>query len=245
MIKESTEQTYGNGRLEFFGSYCEARRLMDYTYFKNYTQERQLFQDTIISKYFLNKDILDKKQCKPWIIFMCGCYGAGKTHTLKHLNTKNILPTDNFVYIDPDKIKDVLPETKSLIEECPNDVGRLLHKEATFIALLIEYIALTSNYYIIVDGSLYNHEWYAEHFNEIKEKYHYKIGIIYVNASLENMLTRCHKRNIETGRIISDDMIIFIHKKISVAVDVLDKYADMFLTIDNNGSISIKSIRFN
>src|ERR1700744_2123522 len=160
----STEILYENkNKTEFFGKYQDIRQKMDYNYFKNYTKERQLFQDTIIDSYFVN--IKSRNNC--WIMFTCGCFGSGKSHVIDYFNNLGFVNRNEYIYIDPDQIKHKLPETKTYINNNPVHASTMLHMESTFISLLIEYIALHNSYPIIIDGSLHNHKWYQEHFKYI------------------------------------------------------------------------------
>ncbi len=240
----STEIVHSVDNDDFYGDYVYERSKMDYSYFKNYTKERQMMQNDII------KSILDKKAQKnrPWIIYMCGCYGSGKTHVLKHMSLHNNLfnKIDEYVHIDPDKIKDMLPECNELTKMYPELTGRLLHKEATFIALLTEYIALNNNYPLIIDGSLHDHEWYSEHLKELRQNYkNYKIGIIKIDTELDTVLERCHRRGLETKRIISIDLIKNIYYKIPYSFDILKEYVDMYIELVNNDKIVINKIIIN
>jgi predicted ABC-type ATPase len=227
----------------FFGQYIEFRKSLDYTYFDVYSEERQKFQDIIINRHLEGK----KSYTHPWLISLCGPFGVGKSHLLKTFKILNIQKEDA-VYIDPDKIKYELPEAKQFIKTDPINAGSILHKESTFIALLIQNISFQHSYIIISDGSLRNVDWYKKYFKNVRERYsHYKLGIIKVNASLETILERCKKRGKETGRIISENLIKEIYYQIPQSYDILKKYMDINIEINNeneNGNPIITSIIF-
>ncbi len=229
----SSEQLHNNPNVfEFVGPYKHIRSKLDYNYFLNYTLERQHFQNELISTYFQAKNT----SFIPEIIFTCGCFGAGKSRTIDHLIEQNILyPKDYYVYIDPDKIKHQLPEMQTYINMCPLEAGNLTHKESTFIALIIEYYALEQNYNIIVDGSLQNALWYQEYFCQIKQNYPlYTIGIIKVDASLENIKQRCIDRAKKTGRVIDEKLIEKIYNQIPISFQLLKDKVDWYQEIINN-----------
>lgn len=240
-MEDSTEERYRTSSREFFGKYVDARKRMDYNYFKNYTMERQLFQDKIIDMHIKNKNPCEY----PWIIYMCGCYGAGKSHVVRYFENKGQMINENYVHIDPDKIKNFIPETSEIVEKYGEKAGLLLHKEATYISLLIETVALTKNYQCIIDGTLSDHEWYTGYFSHIKSTYtNYKIGIIKVNARLTNILKRCETRSKETGRIIPHELILAIYRKVPKSFDILKKFADIYFEISNDDEIKIASFMF-
>jgi len=56
----STEENYRSDFLEFIGSYVEARKLLDYSFHKNYVPERQILQDQLMD-LFLTTRIYDSK----------------------------------------------------------------------------------------------------------------------------------------------------------------------------------------
>lgn len=238
-IMASTEEIYKNSDItQFYGKYIGARKKMDYQYYSNYTEERQYLQDKIIDLHLINK----VAQKLPWIIYTCGCYGAGKTHTLKGLK----LYKETDVHIDPDKIKYMLPETKVYIQENSVEFNKKVQKEATFIASLIENYSLEKNYSITIDGSLHDYIWFTSYFDYLRHKHgHYRIGIIKVNASFELIKERCIKRGKETGRVIPVDILTNNYNKTEISFEKLKKYADMYFVVTNNNDIVINMIDFN
>jgi hypothetical protein len=229
---------------KFYGKYIQFRKTLDYSYFDHYSEERQLFQDSVIDKYLEGKT----PHKNPWFISLCGPFGVGKSHLIRTFDVINV-NKEEAVYIDPDKIKYDLPEAKDLIEKDPLNAGSLLHKESTFIALLINNIALEYSFIIISDGSLRNVDWYKKYFLNIRLNYsQYKLAIIKVDSELKTILLRCKKRGKETGRIISEDLIKDIYNQIPKSYHILKNYMDFYMEIDNeddSNNPKIKSIVFN
>lgn len=229
--------------------------MMDSSYFTNYSRVRQLLQDTIIRKYLA---IFNKKEgikrplqqlsstagCpnevrvpskNPWIFFTCGPFGAGKSHSIRFLHEHGVLDLEEYIYIDPDKIKFELPEAKEYIKKDPLNAGTLLHKESTFLSLMIQYITLDEGKAMIIDGSLKNFNWNHEHMLFIRRNYPlYNIGIIKVEADISKMLERAHKRAQITGRIISDKIIIETAKDIKESFPKYLGLVNFYLVVDNN-----------
>ena len=213
--------------------YPEIRNKMDYTYFSKYNQLRQSIQDKIIYKYC---PLIPKHSDNPSIVFTCGAMGAGKSYTMKYLsNNSKFPPINQYVYIDPDRIKYELPEMKRFIKICPDKAGFLLHKESVFVSLMIEYYYLSLSYNIIVDGSLQNSDWYIKHFDEIRNKYpNYTIGIIKISADLNIVKERCVRRGLITGRIIDPLLIEKIHNQVPISFEKLKNKANWYKEIVNN-----------
>jgi hypothetical protein len=233
-----------NNKYEYVGKYITERKKMDYSYYKNYSVERQLFQDSIIDEYFKNPNI--KSHNNPWIIYTCGCYGSGKSHVIRYLDSIDNLKQSEYIYIDPDQIKFKLPESSGYIKFDNINAGTLLHNESVYIAGLIEYYSLSCKYPVIVDGSLQNHIWYKQYFGYIRKKHiTYKICIIKVDCDIMLIKERCIKRGQQTGRVISEDLIDDICKKIPESFNILKDCVDFYMQVNNSQTIVINKIRYN
>lgn len=76
---KSTEENYQSSEAAFYGVYRRERSVLDYTYHKHYTKERQLLQDKIIEK-FHRTIVYDKRHpqlscvspLENWIVFTAG-----------------------------------------------------------------------------------------------------------------------------------------------------------------------------
>lgn len=227
------------------------RKSLDYSYFPQYPITRQLsIQDVIIEK-FLNDNVEPvmtprKKLSHPWLIYTCGAYGSGKSHSLKHYG---FFPNTNFVLIDPDRIKtEILRLSLSNSdEEKTNTINQNeLHLESTFIASILEFIMIKHKRNVFIDGSLHDHEWYRAYFKDVKTKHpHYQLGIIRVNCSLKVALERCLKRGLDTKRTIPVNVIQSIHEKSAASFQILQNDVDVVIEMDNELAPKIKSVKFN
>ena len=231
-ITSTYQLHYNPNKKEYAGQFTKYREQMDYDFFTNYTIERQEVQDEIMAKFANKSPNLIRS---PQLIFTCGCFGAGKSHSIKYLNSMGLINVKDYIYIDPDNIKRQLPEWGEYIIKDPNNVGSLLHTESMYISLLLQYICLDRGYQIIVDGSMRDYSWYLKHFAWVNQIYpHYKIGIFYIRASLSNILRRCEKRGLLTGRIIAPNMIREIYPTTQISFDKLKPCADFHMIIENN-----------
>ena len=77
-IKKSTEEIYESNDMHFYGPYAHVRKTLDYSYHSNYTRERQILQDAIISHFIRMPKIVDTdgQVCRtprePFIVFTAG-----------------------------------------------------------------------------------------------------------------------------------------------------------------------------
>ena len=193
----STEQNYKNTDKQFYGSYAEIRSTLDYNYHDNYTKQRQLLQDKIISSFIGNILIQDKNgelcttPTEPFIVFTAGAMGAGKGHTIKTLVDRGHFPLLAFVVVDPDEIRRHFPEYQLYVNEYPKKAGELTRKEAGFVAELLTAVALEQGKNVLVDGSLRDSVWYGEYFQQLRDRYpQLKLAIIHVTAPKETIFRR-------------------------------------------------------
>ena len=78
------------------------------------------------------KDI--NEAARPWIVYTAGAMGAGKSHSLRDLHARGLFPLERFIWIDPDAIKGLLPDTPRYVRHNRREAGALTHKESGFIA---------------------------------------------------------------------------------------------------------------
>jgi predicted kinase len=193
----SSEENNKADDLKFYGRFTHIRETLDYSYHKNYTCERQLFQDAIIREFLDAAVIKDQNgevcttPTEPWIVFTAGAMGSGKGYTLKKLVKEGRFPLMAFVRVDPDEIRRYLPDYHLYIRECPEQAGELTNKEAGYIAEILTLAALQSGKNVIVDGSLRRSEWYKKYFNRLRKEFrNLRIAIIHVSAPREAVFQR-------------------------------------------------------
>lgn len=223
---------------EFVGSFIRERKLMDYTWFGNYTPERQIVQDNIIYSLLNGKTKSNKRKA----IFTCGIFGSGKTRTLKWMSSQGMIDLDSFVLINPDEIKHLLPDFKKMLKIDPKNAAKAIHKESTYISLLVEYRAIYAEMNYIVDGSLQNWEWYLTHLSGIQN---YQTTIIRVSCDFDIAVKRCDSRAKITGRYIDPSYLKTIDEKVHVAFKNLKKEVDLVIEINNTVSPVLENITIN
>ncbi len=195
---KSTEENYGADNMEFFGPFKSIRASLDYSYHGNYTESRQHFQDRIVEKLLDGTVIEDsngrgvcKTPTEPWIVFTAGVMGAGKSHTLKQLASRGLFPLQSYVVIDPDEIRQHFPEYVLYAMQSPEHAGNLTHKEAGYVTEIVTAAALQMGYNVLVDGSLWDHDWYREYFDQLKKTYgNLRIAILHITAPREAVFAR-------------------------------------------------------
>ena len=230
-LEQSTADLYQSDDFIFAGDFTESRSKVDFSYHSNYQIERQLLQDRIIHKYLRFGKSVDS----PKIIFTAGVMGVGKGHILKKMSESKQIDLQDYLWIDPDQLKDELPEMKIYVKLDPKRAGTKLHKESGFIQEIILSEALKQNKNIIVDGSLTSLIRHKMFFESIHRDYpHYTIEIIYVIADLEKIQARIQRRGDATGRFVPMEKVEQAFHQIPKTVEALTPLVSRVIIIDNN-----------
>uniref|UniRef100_A0A7S1BFA9 Zeta toxin domain-containing protein n=1 Tax=Corethron hystrix TaxID=216773 RepID=A0A7S1BFA9_9STRA len=221
--------------------FAEIRSTLDYTYHSNYAFERQRLQDEIISSMLHSASIVDVNgdtcttPTEPWLVFTAGAMGAGKGHTIRNLVERKLLPLQGFVVVDPDEVRQFLPEYKIYIKENPMMAGELTRKEAGFICEILTQAALQSGKNVLVDGSLRDSDWYIQYFAQLRADYPVlRLAILHVTAPREAVLERAQKRGEMTGRKIPIATLEMAMDQVPKAVQHLSPLSDYFCELDNS-----------
>lgn len=247
----STEDNYSMGGgtfLEpqhFVGKYKEQRARLDYSFHKPYRAERQLFHDCLMDLFHHTRVFDDAKNLycdrplENWIVFTAGPMGAGKGHTMQWLQREThhgmpLFPLAAFVKVDPDSLRELLPETPEYIRRNPLTAGALTQKEVGYIAEVLTMDALQQGKNVLVDGSLKDAEWYLHYIASLRRDFpRLKIAIIHVKASEASILARCRRRAEDTGRMVPEEVIQSAIRQIPNTLRLLAPRVDYLATFEN------------
>ncbi len=115
--------------------------MLDYNYHQRYSEARQLLHDQLIDLFIRTRvqdHRFDNVTCEVplenWIVFMAGPMGAGKGHTIQWLHQEGRFPLDAFVNVDPDAIRELLPEFNGYNDYNAGQMGYLTQKEVGYIS---------------------------------------------------------------------------------------------------------------
>jgi hypothetical protein len=179
--------------------YAHLKQYIDYNFHERYSAERDCLHEHIIDRHFHHKSPVDA----PTLLFTAGCYGAGKGHVMKLLQSKGKISLANYVYVDQDRIRTSIPEYSGYLSDNPYTAGFKTNAETGYLAELIQLHALQLGYNCLVDGSMRDHEWYSQYINRIKVQFpNVRLVILFVSASLVNVLKRNLIRGEKTKRCI-------------------------------------------
>lgn len=160
---------------------------------------------------------------------------AGKSHTLRYLHKIGAFPLDKFIWLDPDRVKSMLPEMPAYVVQNRTMAGVLTHKESGFIAEIIEREAMQQNKCVLVDGSLRNREWYAREFGRIRAEFpQYSIAILLITASKETVYRRAMRRAAITAREVPREVLDEAMDQVPRSFQALAPLADYSAVLNND-----------
>lgn len=235
---KSTEENYCSPDSPFVGKYSQVRSRLDYSYHMHYSVERQEMHDKLIDQ-FLTTIVHDgERVCEcplePWLVFTAGCMGAGKGHTMHWLFEHDLFPLDAFVKVDPDSLRVLLPETQEYIRQNPRNAGFLTQKEVGYISEVLTMDALNLGKNVLIDGSLRNADWYKQYIATLRSQFpNLKIGIIFVTASEETILSRARRRAETTGRLVPEEVIHETLQQLPDSLSQLSPLVDSVTAFEN------------
>jgi hypothetical protein len=224
----------------FAPSFAKARERLDYSYHHNLALKRQHLQDAIIRRV-VNSSAKLPKEKRPWIVFTAGAMGVGKGYVISNLNNAGLFPLDSFLKIDPDLLKQELPELSGYLRQDKQSAATKVHRESTQMSdVLFEY-ALLNEIPLLVDGSLRDVNYYQTLFDRIREKHpQYRIAIIHVIADRDLIHERAKERAKRTGRTVPKDLLNESIEQVPRSVEILSKKVDALHVISNNDGSPLK-----
>lgn len=228
---KTTEDSYGVAH--FTGPNKSIRPLLDYTYHKKYTEDRVMFQDRIIEELCEHGNKQDDLLL-PWVIFTAGAMGAGKGFVTKWLEQQGCLPLSQFVTVDPDQVRQSLPEWDGYVARDPLTAAIKTQKEAGHVAEILGYKALKSRWNVIFDGSLRDVEWYKVYFQKLRHEFPgIRLMILHIQAKREAVLRRAEERGKATGRMVPRQLLESSMDQVPKSVAQLAPYADVAFRVLN------------
>ncbi len=141
---KTTEENWKAEVCSSFGKYYAERSLLDYSYHSCYDIERLIIHDRMldsmladVNRRFPDVNCLMKAKSSSWLLFTAGAMGSGKSHILRWMMTNSILNTSQYIHIDPDGIRGMLPETGLYNVFNASTAGYMTQKEVGYVCEVI------------------------------------------------------------------------------------------------------------
>lgn len=232
----STHVTYRDSSEKVFGTYINEQTFIDRSYHGYYSESRQKVLDSIIASDLVGK----ASQLKPEIIFFAGGSGSGKSSLLSQIQKYTGINTNEFVVVDPDRIKGRLPEFLQMRESNPELAARVVHRESNYASEILLEAALRRGRHIIFDTTLANAEYFIGLVTRIKMMFpEYKLTLMHIEAPVSEIGVRLKARSEVEKRAVQINLAL---EKTNLARSVvwnLNSYFDRFFKFRNDTKLHL------
>lgn len=181
-----------------------------------------------ITDHFIGKAKSVPKDETPVAVLMMGAPASGKSSMVKGLDTST------FAKVDPDGIKEKLPEYRDGVAQKHRPSAMNVHEESSWLAKKIRDQAIGERKNILFDGTGRNQKGYEDLITKLKDK-GYKVTLMMAHVDKETGKDRALKRAEHTGRWVKPDFIDDAYAHIPRNFEPLSKRADHFQLWDNRG----------
>lgn len=176
-----------------------------------YNAERSKLHDAIVASFFEGKR---PPPVQPHAVFTAGGPASGKSTALEHNPT--LLPEpEHTVHVDPDAIKEQLPEYQQLRADNDRYAALAVHLESGDIAARVMVEAMERGLHVVIDGTGNSDPGEFTSKLEMARDRGYSVDVLYVNAPTDTAVAWSIKRASETGRHVPVPVIRDQHMKVS------------------------------
>lgn len=182
---------------------------------------REILHRRLVAKHF---EGVEKAQGQATMTFLGGGSAAGKSTFTKNPNSG--FPSDKqAVKVDPDAIKGMLPEYKSMVRKGNDRAASYSHEESSAIAKRVIDVAQRNGYNVVLDGTGDNSVKSMVKKIDQARNAGLKVEGVYCTCPTQVAIDRSTARAAKTGRKVPIDKIKGIHKNVSA---ILPEIADRF-----------------
>jgi len=172
-----------------------------------------------IHQWIIHEILTRKKYSKSKYIYMLG--GAPANGKSTFLKSKSLIYHDTALKIDPDEIKNMLPEYPMMLSMNEPLAAVLVHEESSWIAKQVRKAAIEKGYDLILDGiANESFDKRKEDIAELKSNGHF-IRIDYVSLETSLSLRLSEIRFQQTGRKVPDEYVLDKNKMIALLIPQL------------------------
>ena len=200
----------------------------------SYTEERSILHDSIMKK-IMDEGVSAKDGEKPLVVLMGGGGASGKGGVLKMLQESGEIPKSGFVHIDPDGIKEVLPEYKIILDKKDFRAAMVVHEESSEIANEIINLSVSGRKNLIVDKTMGDQKKAIQQIEYFKAN-GYRVELVGVTVDPSEALIRALERYYGSGRLPRVPDMVRAHKGFNASYSEYAKLVDNAQIFDNSGS---------
>lgn len=209
-----------------------------------YTKKRYALHIKIANK-FLKEASAPENGKKAIAVLVGGGTASGKTTLRKNIVEKRLKEMGiRTITVDPDEIKEYIPEYQLLKKKHPKDAARLVHKESIDISEMVVKKLIRHRKHFVHEGTMAKTQKYKKLIKTLKNA-EYDVYAYIVDIPVETARQRAAKRAKITGRTIPPHIIENTHRLVPNTVEAIKNMVDKYYVYDNqNGLVLIASNNF-
>lgn len=190
-----------------------------------YTPERRKLHRKILSQFLdQTQPVPEGKQ--PSAVLMMGGPASGKGQL-----TGMFDPTD-FVSVDADRIKELLPEYQEAVAAGDRDAASLAHEESGYLASKLRDLALKQRKNVLLDGTGRYAGSYMHRMRQMQDQ-GYHVHLMMPDLDVDTARARAKKRGEESGRWVPDHVFGSAYRDIPGNFEQLAHAADSAMLFNN------------
>lgn len=162
------------------------------------TPERKKLHQQIIDKLSHKPSVPEDK--KPVAILTMGIPGSGKSAMVRGQLK------DDFVLLDPDSVREHIPEFHEAVDEGAKDAALRVERESVYVAKRLRNHSIKERKNILLNGMGNDPHQYAETIKHLK-KQGYHVQLMMPHCSAKKAIERAKKEGEKTGRWVAPETI--------------------------------------
>jgi predicted ABC-type ATPase len=143
----------------------------------------------------------------------------------------------HFVVVDPDEVKQSLPEYREGTDRRWTGVAAMAHEESSYVAKQIQKAAIDQGKHLLIDGTGKTLSSFKQKIDQLKAAgYEVHVRMSHVDAATAQ--PRIDARALKTGRAIPPQVVQKAYREIPKNFQEISKVADHFRVDDNRGAVA-------
>lgn len=188
----------------------------------DHVKARAAVHDAIVN-HFVHKTPTPAAGEKKRAIFMVGGPAAGKSSMLKQRFSDDEMA--QHVVINPDEIKNMLPEYRRGVKKRYWPAAANVHEESSYLSKRIFDEAAGSGKHILIDGTGGNPKKYQQQMERLRSM-GYEIQMLHMDKDAEQGVSDAMNRASRGGRYVPQDVVEHTYQQIPGAMEQLKPNAD-------------------
>lgn len=175
-----------------------------------YTFARQELHQHLIDRMLRDVRPVDTSRHTKHAVITMGIPASGKSDAVR-----DSLNTSNYAHVDPDKIREQLPEFKEAVDQRAKDGGSIVADETNNVADRALFTAISKGMNVVLEGVVASPEWYEKQLVPHLKKNGYKVSLLMVHEpDVESAIQRAERRGNKTGRFVPETHIRKAHPRL-------------------------------